>query len=272
MQIFRFILRVFTHYTHHKDRASAAALAYYAVFALAPILLIILTIVGQFIGVDTAIRDQLIDQLANNVDASVTRLVLTIVEELNDGVGITLARIIGFGFLTLAVAALIGYLQQSLNTLFATDIYHTGFARWMRLQVLSWIVMIVFGGLWVASLVVELIARWIQGQIIELPLWIGEIGGFAWVVIFLMCLFQVLIIHSISFKNLLIGGVVTAGLLRLARIGFNWYVAISDVASAYGATASIIAFLLWLYVSAHIIYIGASLMAVLENKDTKIQD
>jgi len=263
LKIATFFHQTISHHFKYRNIASAAALAYYTLFALAPLLLILLTIFGTFIS-DPSIRIDLLNQLSKSIDPSISQLVIHILENVENQQKIGIARIVGIVVLTFAVGNLIGYLHQSLNSIFETNTSKKGVAKVVQIHLFSWFLMIFFGFLWVLSLIFEIIVQWISQRWINIPNLLVEFGGFILVVVFLTALFRVLVIQKIEWKNLILGAFFTGIVLRIARLFFNWYLATSDLASAYGAAASLIAFLVWLYISAQVLFLGASFIYTLQ--------
>jgi len=271
LEIFRILFKSTKRYLSLKHQILPEALAYYAVFTIPPLLMVLLTIFGLVIK-DDVMEKNLLLQLSKNIDPSITDLVLEGLKNLNNQSQFGIAQLVAFFGFSLGVAGLIDYLQYALNVIFDYKIDKKGLAKILRTQLLSWIIVLIFGGLWLASFVLDILFVWFNKRFLELPDFVAEIGGFGFIFVFFMCLYQVLIIPKISLKNLIFGSLFTVFLLRFARVIFNFYLSQSDVISAYSATATAIAFLVFLYIISHAVLFGANLIFVLEKESKAKKD
>ncbi len=261
-----------------EDKASrlSAALAYYTVFSLAPLLVIVIAITGLFWQRE-AVQSQVMSQVEGLVGAEGRTFVSDLLTSAsNPAEGIT-ATIIGIITLFFGALGVFNELHNSLNTIWDVKEEETkGFLESIKKVVfsrlLSFTMILGIGFLLLVSLVIsaglsaaqETIGNAIPIseiilQIINLVISIGAIT-----VLFAL-IFKFLPDAEIAWRDVWLGAFVTAVLFSLGKLLIGLYLGNSAVASSFGAAGSLVLLLIWIYYSAQILFFGAEFTQVYAN-------
>jgi membrane protein len=243
-----------------------AALAYYSVFAIAPLFLLTLAITGIWFGQDAA-RRELFGQLQGLVGADGGKAIQAVVTAASNKprTGIWAA---GVAAVTLAVAAtgVFVELQDALNTIWQVKKSPGGggLRRFIKARLISFAMITGIGFLLIISLILSAslsaLGTYVNGFWPERHLllatanFIVSLGVIS--VLFAMIL-KVLPDVRLAWKDVWVGGFLTAMLFNSGKFLLGFYLGRSTVASAYGAAGSLVIILLWVYYSAQILFIGA---------------
>ena len=246
-----------------EDKAStlAAALAYYALFSLAPLVLIAVAVAGLVFG-QRAAEGQLYSQLAGIVgEASartVERLVAQLHEERSGGI---VATVVGVGTLLFGASRLFLQLQDSMNTIWRARAPTTGVLRdFVRRRLVSFSMVMGIGLLLLLSLVLSAIISYLTGfvprgaalgEVLDATVSLALTTG-----LFAMT-YKVLPDTTVAWRDVWLGAFVTSVLFTVGKIGIGLYLGRTSLASSYGAAGSLMVLLLWIYYSAMILYLGA---------------
>ena len=242
----------------------AAALSYYTVFSLPPLLVLLVGIGGFVLGTDV-VQERLMDQIGQLVgNDSALLLDQAISEAQNTGTG--LAVLIGVGALLLGATGVFGQLQDALNTIWEASPEKAG-GVWglIRTRLLS--LAAVFGTAFL--LLVSLAVSAVIGGIIDTASQVVALEPFLIVMDLITSAGVITVLFALMFKflpdveiawhDVWFGAAITAVLFVLGKFGIGLYLSMSDVGSAYGAAGSLIIILAWIYYSALILFFGAEL-------------
>ena len=237
-----------------------AALAYYTVFSLAPLLIIVTAIVGFVLGPE-AEKGQLQQQLESLLGpAGAVAAQQLIASASQPASGIT-ATLLSLGALLLGATAVFGELKDALNTIWEVQSPPSGGLRTMiRDRFLSFAMVVCIGFLLLVSLVIstalEVLGRWMPG-----PEGVMQIANFcisfAVITTLFALIFKVLPDVEIAWRDVWLGAAITSLLFTLGKYLLGLYLAHATVTSTYGAAGSLVVVLLWTYYSAQILFFGA---------------
>lgn len=243
----------------------SASLAYYTVFSLAPMLLLIISLVGVFFGRD-AIQGQLfyeINGLIGNEAAAQVQEMVKNMEVNNSG---TLAVTIGVITLIIGATTVFGDIQDSINIIWRVKAKpKRGWLKLIKDRLLSSSLIIGLGFLLIVSLIVngalQAVNDWLINFFPDVTVMIfnviNVIVSFTVITILFGVIFKVLPDVTIAWKDVRVGAFFTACLFMLGRFLIGFYIETAGTASAYGAAGSLIVILLWVYYTAAILYLGA---------------
>ena len=241
-----------------------AALSYYTVFSLAPLLLIVISLAGLVFGPDRA-RDALVLQLQSLIGADGAASIRSLLESANHPAKSIVGSIVGVATLILGATSVLGELQDDLNRIWrAPAAPAAGFGGLIRSRLLSFGLIIAMGFLMLVSLVVSagLAAvgtwwgsRW--GQWSWLLEWLNVVVSFAVTTVLFMMIYKLLPRASVAWRDVWIGSVLTAALFTIGKFAIGFYLGTSGIASSFGAAASFVLILVWVYYSAQIFLFGA---------------
>lgn len=248
----------------HRAGSMGAALAFYTLFSMAPILVLVLAIAGWFYGPQAA-QGELFAQLNGLVGqqgAEAIQLVLAGAKNKEEG---QLATIIAFFLLIFGATTVFAELKSSLDVIWQVPPVTTNTA-WdvVRTRLLSFGMVLVLAFLLMVSLVVSAVLTIIQKYWDRIWVDAGEaLTGINYAISFLVIaalfgvIFKMLPRVKLSWQDVSIGALGTAALFTLGKFAIGAYIGNSGVASSYGAAGSVIALLLWVYYSAQIFFLGA---------------
>jgi membrane protein len=248
----------------HKDARSGAALAYYSVFSIGPILIIAIAIAGFFFGQDTA-RSEISNTVSaamGETGAQAVRSILSNASRPQQGL---LAGIIGVFTLLFAAIGVVVQLKDALNSVWDIDERKvSGLWPFLRAYVISLVGVLIVGFLLLLSLIVSAglnaAAKYFGAQFpasifqfIEFTVSLGVIT-----ILFAM-MFKWLPDISIEWKDVLPGAILTAFLFEVGKTVIGMYIGRQAFESTFGAAASIVVILIWVYYNAQILLIGAEI-------------
>jgi membrane protein len=248
-----------------------AALAYYTVFSLAPLILVLLAIVGVIFRKDPAgAWDKITQQMSYFLDASAVQVVQNIAQTASQPGKSTIATIIGIALALFGASGVFGQLQDALNTIWGVKAKPgSGVWGFLRSRFLSFAMI---GGvcfLLLTSLAIEALLKgfshYVQSVLpggIVLAVGVYVIFDFADIVLLFAMIFKFLPDVSIQWRDVWIGAVMTAILFGIGKWLLGFYLGSGAAGSAYGAASSLITLLLWVYYSSQILLFGAEFTQV----------
>ena len=245
-----------------------AALAYYTMFSIAPLLLIVISVAGLFFG-ERAARGEIIDQLQDLMGVDGARAVQSLLASVNQPRAGILATLFGLCALVVGATTVIGELQNALDRIWrAPRRDESGVAKWLHSRLTSLGMIMGIGFLLMVSLLASAALATVQR-------WFGryvDLGGFASAVDFVLSLVFITVAFAMIYKlmprvrvewrDVWIGAVVTSLLFTVGKMAIGLYIGRSAVASTFGAAASLVAMVVWVYWSAQIFLLGAEFTRV----------
>jgi membrane protein len=244
--------------------AQAAALAFYAVLSLAPLLLLLLWMTAS----SPAITESLLQQITDFVGAESGQVARTIVE--NAAARPDVTSIAGWWsllLLFLGATAVFAQLQESLNKIFRTDATRlVSLGAWLRKRVFSFGLVFALMFLLLVSMTVNTVLQfafaalpWMLPVLAQVVSWIVYLTAFA-------LMYHYLPDRRVAWKRAFAGGALTAALFVLGRLAIGWYLDRADPGSAYGSTGTLVIALLWIYYAALVVFFGAMVTAVRDER------
>jgi membrane protein len=251
----------------HNTLQLAAALSYYTLFSLGPLLLIATAIAGALFGRDAA-NGELLNQIGGMVGADTASVIAKVLASTRYPSANIFVSIVGIVALLLGATGVFIELRTDLNMLWDVKATESSSGVWgiVRERLLSFSLVIAVGFLLLVSLVMSAalaaMDKYFTG-FLPLPdlLMRGAsvLVSFVLVSLLFALIFRVLPSVTLKWRDVALGAVITALLFNIGKIGIGLYIGRSAVASAYGASASIIVLLVWTYYSSLILFFGASL-------------
>ena len=251
-----------------------AALAYYTVFSLAPLMTIAIAIAGFFLGKEAA-QGQIFDELRGLLGADGGKAVEEMVQSANaqPTAGIV-ATIISVIMLLFGASGVFGQLQASLNAIWGVKAKPgRGVLGLIKDRLLSFGFTLVVGFLLLVSLLLSagmaLMADWIGGLMPgseALAYILNIVLSLSMITLLFATIFKFLPDAKIAWHDVWIGAFLTALLFTIGKFALGIYLGKSGVASSYGAAGSLIVLLLWVYYSSQILFFGAEFTQVYANQ------
>jgi membrane protein len=250
-----------------------AALAYFTVFSLAPLVLVLLAVFGLIYGGSDQARQKITEQLQYLVDPSGIKVIQDIAANASKPHAGFIATAIGIILALSGASGVFGQLQDALNTIWSVKPKPGGGIKgFIRTRFLSFAMV---GGvcfLLLASLTIETILRGLSdylknampgGHILAMGLFL--IFDFAVIVLLFAMIFRYLPDAKIAWRDVWVGATLTAVLFALGKFVLGLYLGSGAAGSAYGAASSLITLLLWIYYAAQILLFGAEFTQVYAN-------
>ena len=267
MQLWQSVRQAAIEWMANKAPSLGAALAYYAAFSLAPLLVIVIAVAGWVFGAD-AVRGNISAQINGLVGPEGGQAIETMVASASKPASGVLASIIGVIMLLVGAAGLFGELQDALNTIWGVESKPgLGWLRMLRERFLSFTMVLGSAFLLLVSLVISaalsalgsLLGEWgisLAGQALNL------IVSLTVITLLFAMIYRYLPDVRIAWRDVWFGAAVTSILFTLGKFLIGLYLGYAGTASAYGAAGSFAVLLIWLYYSTQIFLFGAELTKV----------
>ena len=248
----------------------SAALAYYTVFSLAPMLIIILSIIQIFYGPDAA-QGSIYGQIKNFVGADAALQIQETIKSARLSNRGGFATIVGVITLIIGATSVFGEIQDSINYIWQLKAKpRKGFIKMLINRLLSFSMVVCLGFLLLVSLlinsimdiIIDRLTRFFPDLTVYVVYSFNLILTFAITSFLFGLIFKVLPDARISWKHVRAGAFATAALFMLGKFLIGYYLGHSTMSSSYGAAGSVIVILLWVYYSSTILYFGAEFTRV----------
>ena len=267
--------QTFQEWLQDKAPQLGAALAYYTVFSLAPLILILLAIIGFLFRDDPAgAWNKITQQMSYFLDPSALQVVQNIAEKASQPGKSVIATIIGVALALFGASGVFGQLQDALNTIWGVKAKPgTGIWGFLRARFLSFAMVAGICFLLLVSLAIEALLKgfshYVQsvmpgGIVIALSVYL--VFDFAVVVLLFAMIFKFLPDVKIQWRDVWIGAVITAIFFGIGKWALGLYLSSGAAGSAYGAASSLITLLLWVYYSSQILLFGAEFTQVYSDR------
>ncbi len=263
---FSLLKQTFNEWLQDKAPQLGAALAYYTVFSLAPLVLVLLAIVGVIFRDDPAgAWNKIMQQMSYFLDQSALQVVQNIAQTASQPGKSTVATVIGIALALFGASGVFGQLQDALNTIWGVKAKPAqGIWGFLRARFLSFAMVGGICFLLLVSLAIEALLKgfshYVQSVLpggIVIAVTIYLVFDFAVVVLLFAMIFKFLPDVQIQWRDVWIGAVMTAILFGLGKWLLGFYLGSGAAGSAYGAASSLISLLLWVYYSSQILLFGA---------------
>ena len=268
---FGLLKQTFSEWLEDKAPQLGAALAYYTVFSLAPLILVLLAIVGLLFRNDPGgAWNKITEQMSYFLDKSAVEVVQNIAQKAAQPNKSLLATTIGILLALFGASGVFGQLQDALNTIWGVRAKPgAGIWGFLRSRFLSFAMV---GGvcfLLLVSLTLESVLKgfshYIQGVLpggIVIAIAVYWIFDLAVVILLFAIIFKFLPDAKIRWRDVWIGAAITAIFFAIGKWALGLYLGSGSAASAYGAASSLITLLLWVYYSSQILLFGAEFTQV----------
>lgn len=242
-----------------------AALSYYSVFSMAPLLLIVISVAGLVFGEEAA-RGELFGQLSGLMGADAAKTIENLLVSVNKPAQGIVSTLIGLAVLLIGATTVFGELQNALDRIWRAPARDTAGGLWnlVHTRLLSFGMVLGIAFLLMVSLVlgavVSALGKWwgdafigweITAQLINIVL------GFALTTGVFAMIYKLMPRVQVRWYDVWIGAAVTALLFTVGRFLIGLYIGKSGVASSFGAAGSLIVIFVWVYYSAQVFLMGA---------------
>ncbi len=252
----------------------SSSLAYYAIFSLAPLLIIVVAIAGLFFDEEAA-RGQLAQQIATlagkGAGEAIQSAVHSSASQKSTGV---LATVLSTALLLFGASTVFAELKDSLNTIWGVVVKPgRPFLTLARDRFFSFSIVLAVGFLLLVSLVISVLlaalGQYMSGRF-QFPTAVWQAWDFLISFVVVSCLFAMIFKLMpnvrIRWRDVWLGAVWTALLFTLGKFVIGYYLATSSIASSFGAAGSVVIVLIWIYYSACILFFGAEITKIYARK------
>jgi membrane protein len=245
----------------HKAPKMGAALAYYTSFSLAPLVILILSIVSLVMERNAAAQD-LVAQISDLVGAEGGTVVQGILDHAGSTQALSWSTAVSLVVLWISASGAFGELQDSLNTIWEVPPQNHPWWAMLRQRMLSLSMVFVLGFFLVASLVVSALITGLTSTFIGAGSKVVlELANSALSLVIITTLFGFVFRYlpdaKLRWRDVMPGAIFSAALFILGKFCLALYISHSAFASSYGAAASFVVILFWVFYSAQILYFGA---------------
>lgn len=244
----------------------SAVIAYYAIFSLPGLLVVILAIAGYFFGAD-AVNNHLASQISSTMGEDTAKQVQEMVAYASESKKSVIATIIGVVTILVGATGVFAQFQKSLNIIWEvkTDEKKSGIWELIKVRLFSFGLIVSIAFILIVSLVITslltALGDWVSSHFSEAFLVVIQILNFILSLIILAFLFALMFKFfpdaKVKWNHVWVGSIVTALLFELGKFGLSLYFGKADPAGGYGAAGSVVLILLWVSYSSMIVYYGA---------------
>jgi membrane protein len=251
-------------WSSHKDARQGAALAYYSVFSLGPIILIAIAVAGLLFGHD-AVAAQVMSSVKQMLGETGAKAVEAMLAEASRPKAGVLATILGIGALLFAAIGVVVHLKDALNVVWEVEQSKgTGLWHFARSYVLSFAAVLALGFLLLVSLLVSAgLAAAGKYASTHLPEGLLHVASLLVSFVVVMALFAMMFKWLpdvfVSWQDVWLGAFLTTLFFEVGKALIGFYIGKQGLESTYGAAASIIVVLIWVYYTSQIILMGAEI-------------
>lgn len=269
MSWWKSLREVMSNWKVHRCSTQSAALAFYTVFSLAPILVVVISLAGAVWG-EEAVRGQIVEEFEGLMGREPALLVQEVVESAAPQSDGRMGAIVGMITLILGATAIFGQLQDALNTVWAVAPKpKAGLTTLLRKRIHSFTLVIGIGFLLLVSLILSAgltgLSRYLEGSL-DVPVDFLQIANvvisIAVITLLFAMIYRLLPDVKITLREVWVGSLLTSLLFVAGKTVISFYLGRVSVASAYGAAGSLVVILLWVYYSALIFFFGAEVTRV----------
>ncbi len=246
-----------------------AALAYYTLFSIAPLLIIVIAIVGFALGQQAA-QGEVVDQIGGWVGKDSARAIQKMIESTREPTSGIVATVVGVLTLLFGATGVFSQLKDALNTMWdVTEKPRGGIMGFIIDRVFAFLMVLVIGFLLLIFLIlsagISALSNYLNGllpgfsYVLQI---LNFIISFATITLLFAVIYRILPDTNIAWGDVWIGAAVTSLLFTIGKTLIGFYLGHVSAGSAYGAAGSLVVLLIWIYYSAQIFFFGAEFTQV----------
>jgi len=267
--MWKLLRATYTKWTEDHAQTLGAALAFYTVFSMAPLLLLVIAIAGFVFGQEAA-QGHIIGQIQGLIGEDSAKAIQGMIEEVRKPSAGIIATVLAIIMLIFGATGVFAQLQESLNTIWKVE-EKSGESIWKMIKnrFISLLAVLGTGFLLLISLVISAGLSAVGttlGHVLPFPEFLLQIinffVSFAIVTLLFAMIYKLLPDISIQWGDVWIGAIITSLLFTIGKFFIGIYLGKSDVGIAYGAAGSLAVILIWVYYASQIFLFGAEFTAV----------
>lgn len=260
-----FLKQVFSEYIADNVLKYSASLAYYTTLSIAPMIIIMISVVGFFFGKE-AMEGKVFNEINGLVGNGAAKQIEETIQNIHINSNSHIATVFGVVVLIIGATGIFGEMQDSLNKIWGLRIKATR-AWWMIIidRLVSFSLIISLGFVLLVSLILSAVVSAITDKI---SVWLGGTGEVLLLIsdytlslvlatTTFAVIFKILPDAKIRWKDVFIGALITSVLFLLGKIVISKYLGASNFSTVFGAAGSVVIIMIWVYYSSAILYLGA---------------
>lgn len=253
----------------------SAVIAYYSIFALPGLLVVIISLSGYFFGRD-AVNSHLAEQITKMFGADTSIQIQEMVIKASEMKNTFLATLLGIITIFIGATGVFVEFQKSLNMVWEVKAYQSESGIWdiIRVRLFSFGLILSFAFILIVSLVISAtmaaLGAWLSGyfsdSFVVLLLSVNFVLSFLILAVLFALMFKVLPDAKIQWRHVFIGSMVTAFLFEIGKFFLSFYFGKANPGTGYGPAGSVILILIWVSYSSMIVFYGAEFTHAFANK------
>ncbi len=257
----------------NKGTKLSASLSYYTLFSLPPLLIIIISISGIFLG-EEAVRGELVQQIEDIVGSTSAQFIQSTLSNIHIKQYSGPAAIISVLVLLYSASAIFTEIQSSINLIWNLQAKpDKNIIRFFTNRLTSFLTILILGGILIAGVILSSFIHLIEKHLIvimdltqiNLIKLLNNIGLFLIIALLFVIIIRMLPDTKIRFSDATVGAIFTAVLFVVGNYILSWYLSVSDMNNLFGAAASAAILMTWVYYSAMILYLGVAFTGTYAN-------
>ncbi len=260
------IKKSFRDWKKHKANLLAAALAYYTLFSLAPILLITIFVAGTIIGEDT-VKHEIILKIRNTIGFDSAEAVKILIDRIRQPIQGIFTSILGALILFYASTNVFNNLKRALNLIWGIEIKNR---HWLLEQffnrIWSFVMILILGFLLMVSVIFDaglvsfgdFVNQYISNKTL---IYFGQAINFVFAVVLVTlifaAIFKILPDAKVAWHDVWLGAVLTSFLFNIGKFLIAIYLGNSQINTLFGGASSFIVIMIWVYYSSQVLLLGA---------------
>jgi membrane protein len=266
----KFVTETFNGFIEDNVLKLSAALSYYTIFSLPPLLIIIISITGFFFG-EEAVKGRLFGQINGLVGNDAAVQIQEAIKNVHLSDSNFFATVVGLIVLLIGASGVFAEIQESINYIWGLEAKpKRGFIKFLRNRLMSFSMIGSVGFLLMVGLIVNSITDVLNNRLAaNFPLdalylfkVVNHIIVFIIITLLFTIIFKSLPDGRVALRDCMVGASFTSVLFMIGKFAIGAYLGSSTIASVYGAAGSVILILVWVYYSAIILYVGAEFTKV----------
>ncbi len=276
MSLIALIKTTFSSWIDHEAPRLGAALAFYTILSLAPLMILIVALTAFIFGYPNA-QSQILLQVRTMLGQEGAEAVKAMIEQAQKPSDSITASMLGMGMLLFGASGVFEELRSALNKIWAVAPVRSGhIAALLRERFFSFGMVLAIGFLLLVSLLFSAGLAALgsfYGAILPFPEWtlqlINSLASFLSISILFALIFKYVPQAQIAWRHAFIGALVTAFLFTVGKVLIGLYLGKAAVGSAYGAAGSLVVIIVWVYYSSQIFFLGAEFTHALATAQSK---
>ncbi len=253
----------FAGYNDDNALSRGAAIAYYTVTSIAPVLVIVIAIAGLVFGADAA-RGAIVDQISGLMGKQGAEAIQAMILGAANRKSGIIATVLGLATLLVTASGVFGEMQSALNAIWKAEPKAGTVSRLVRARLASLGLVAALGFLLLVSLVISTALSALDSFLKDIMPGIALVMralsfliSYALISALFAAIYKVLPDRRIAWRDVIVGALATGGLFTVGKFAISAYIGSSAIASSYGAAGALIVILVWIYYSSQIFLFGA---------------